>query len=123
MLPPFRLGVGGPVAGGRQYVPWIHLDDEVGALLCCLDDERASGPANLCAPNPVTNGELSRSLGRVLHRPAVLPVPAAALRLMYGEMATLVVTGQRAVPHALQELGYRFRFSELEPALRDVLRG
>ncbi len=122
MLPPFRLGVGGPVAGGRQYVPWIHLDDEVGALLHCLDDELASGPANLCAPNPVTNAELSRALGRALHRPAVVPVPAAALRLMYGEMSTIVVTGQRAVPHRLLELGYSFKFSELEPALRDVLR-
>lgn len=123
MLPPFRLGVGGPVAGGRQWVPWIHLDDAVGALLHCLEDQRASGPVNLTAPNPVTNGELSRTLGRVLHRPAILPVPGLALRLMYGEMAMIVLTGQRALPARLQEQGYSFRYSELEPALRDVLSG
>jgi uncharacterized protein len=121
MLPPFRLGVGGPVAGGRQYVPWIHLDDVVGGLLHCVDQPAASGPINLTAPNPVTNAELSRTLGRVLHRPAVLPVPGAALRLMYGEMAFIVMTGQRVIPARLQELAYSFRYTELEPALRDVL--
>jgi uncharacterized protein len=121
MLPPFRLGIGGPVAGGRQYVPWIHLDDVVGALVHCLNQPPASGPINLTSPNPVTNAELSHTLGQVLHRPAVLPVPGAALRLMYGEMASIVVTGQRVIPARLQELGYSFRYSELEPALRDVL--
>jgi uncharacterized protein len=121
MLPPFRLGVGGPVAGGRQYVPWIHLDDVVGALLCCVDDQRASGPVNVTAPNPATNAELSRALGRVLHRPAVIPVPAVALRLLYGEMAFIVITGQRAVPERLRDLDYPFRHPQLEPALRDVL--
>jgi uncharacterized protein (TIGR01777 family) len=121
MLPPFRLGIGGPVAGGRQWVPWIHLDDVVGALLHCLEDERASGPVNVTAPTPVTNGELSRTLGRVLHRPAILPVPGLALRLMYGEMAMIVLTGQRVLPARLNELGYAFRYSELEPALRNVL--
>lgn len=121
MLPPFRLGVGGPVAGGRQYVPWIHLDDVVGALLHCLEDERADGPINVTSPNPVTNAELSRALGRVLHRPALLPVPGLALRLLYGDMATIVLTGQRALPVRLRALGYRFRHPDLEPALRDVL--
>jgi uncharacterized protein (TIGR01777 family) len=121
MLPPFRLGVGGPVAGGRQYVPWIHLADVVGAIVHLLDDVRATGPVNLSAPNPVTNAELARSLGRVLHRPALLPVPAAALRLLYGEMASIVVTGQRVIPARLDELGYRFSYAEVEPALRDVL--
>jgi uncharacterized protein (TIGR01777 family) len=121
MLPPFRLGVGGPVAGGRQYVPWIHRDDVVGGLLHCVDDERASGPVNLTAPNPATNAELSRALGRVLHRPAVLPVPGLALKLLYGEMAATVLTGQRAVPARLLELGYRFKYSEVEPALREAL--
>jgi uncharacterized protein len=123
MLPPFKLGVGGPVAGGKQYVPWIHLDDVVGAMLRCLDDEAAAGPVNLTAPNPVTNGELSKTLGRVLHRPAILPVPAMALKTLYGEMATIVLTGQRAVPARLDELGYQFRHAELEAALRDVLSG
>jgi uncharacterized protein len=121
MLPFFRLGIGGPVAGGRQYVPWIHLDDVVGGMLFCLDTPEAAGPVNLTAPNPVTNAELSRVLGRVLKRPAVLPVPAAALKLLYGEMAQIVATGQRVVPARLLELGYRFRYPELEAALRDVL--
>jgi uncharacterized protein (TIGR01777 family) len=121
MLLPFRLGVGGPVAGGRQYVPWIHLEDEVGSILCCLDNPRCAGPLNLAAPNPVTNAELSKTLGRVLRRPAVMPVPAMALRLLYGEMASVVIGGQRAVPRALEEAGYRFAFPELEPALRDLL--
>jgi hypothetical protein len=121
MLPFFRLGIGGPVAGGRQYVPWIHLDDVVGAMLFCLGDAQAAGPVNLAAPNPVTNAELSRTLGRVLKRPAVLPVPAIALKLLYGEMAEIVITGQRTVPARLQELGYEFRYPDLEAALRDVL--
>lgn len=121
MLPPFRLGVGGPVAGGRQYVPWIHLDDVVGSMLLCLGDDRAVGPVNLAAPAPATNGQLSKALGRVLHRPAVLPVPGLALRVLYGEMAAIVLTGQRVVPARLQQLGYQFRYTELEPALRNVL--
>jgi uncharacterized protein len=123
MLPPFKLGVGGPVAGGKQYVPWIHLDDVVGAMLRCLDDDAAAGPVNVTAPTPVTNGELSKTLGRVLHRPAILPVPGIALRALYGEMATIVLTGPRAVPTRLGELGYQFRYAELEAALRDVLSG
>lgn len=121
MLPFFRLGIGGPVAGGRQYVPWVHLDDVVGVLLFCLDDPRAAGPVNLTAPAPVTNTDLSRALGRVLGRPAVLPVPALALKLLYGDMAEIVTTGQRAVPAQLERFGYHFRQPELEAALRDVL--
>jgi uncharacterized protein (TIGR01777 family) len=121
MLPPFRLGIGGPVAGGRQYVPWIHLDDVVGAMVRAIDDRRVGGAVNVTAPNPVANAELSRTLGRVLRRPALLPVPAAALRLLYGEMASIVITGQRVVPARLLKLGHEFRFQQLEPALRDVL--
>jgi uncharacterized protein len=121
MLPPFKLGVGGPVAGGKQYVPWIHLDDVVGAMLFCLDNAEARGPINLTAPEPVTNKELSKALGRVLRRPAVAPVPGFAVKLLYGEMAMVVTTGQRAVPKRLQELGYEFRRPELEPALRSTL--
>ena len=121
MLPFFRLGIGGPVAGGRQYVPWIHLDDVVGAMLLCLDDAQASGPVNLAAPNPATNAELSRTLGHVLKRPAVLPVPAVALKVLYGDMAQIVTTGQRLVPARLEQLGYAFRHPELDAALRDVL--
>jgi uncharacterized protein (TIGR01777 family) len=121
MLPPFRLGVGGPVAGGRQYVPWVHLDDVVGAMLFCLDNEVASGPINLSAPEPVTNRELSKALGRVLRRPAIAPVPGLAVKLLYGEMAMVVTTGQQAVPKRLTEIGYEFRRPEVEPALRSTL--
>ncbi|HKF80929.1 MAG TPA: TIGR01777 family oxidoreductase [Thermoleophilaceae bacterium] len=121
MLPPFRLGVGGPVAGGRQYVPWVHLDDVVGAMLFCLDTDGASGPVNVTAPEPVTNKELSKALGRVLHRPAVAPVPALALNLLYGEMAMVVTTGVRAGPRRLREFGYEFRQPDLEAALREAV--
>jgi len=120
MLPPFKLGVGGPVAGGHQYVPWIHTDDVVGALAFTLDTEGASGPVNLTAPEPVTNKELSKTLGRVLKRPAVAPVPALAIKALYGEMAIIVTTGVRAVPKRLQELGYVFRQPDLEAALRSA---
>lgn len=121
MLPPFKAGIGGPVAGGRQYLPWVHLDDVVGALIHALDSDTASGAFNLSAPEPVTNADFSRALGRVLRRPAFAPVPALALKLLYGEMAVIVVTGQRAVPAHLLADGYAFRQPELEPALRDVL--
>jgi uncharacterized protein (TIGR01777 family) len=120
MLPFFKAGIGGPVAGGRQYVPWVHLDDVVGAILFELDTEALSGPVNVTAPEPVTNRELSKTLGRVLRRPAFAPVPALAVRALYGEMAEIVTTGQRAIPGRLTELGYRFREPELEPALRDA---
>ena len=121
MLPFFRLGIGGPVAGGRQYVPWVHLDDVVGAMLFCAGRPEAAGPVNLTAPTPVTNAALSKVLGRVLKRPAFLPVPGLAVKSLYGEMAEIVITGQRAVPARLEQLGYGFRHPDLEPALRDVL--
>ena len=121
MLPFFRAGIGGPVAGGSQYVPWVHIDDVSRALLFCVDDSRAAGPLNLTAPRPVDNAELSRSLGRALHRPALLPVPAFALNVLYGEMAEIVTTGQRVLPARLLELGFEFRHPEVEPALLDVL--
>ena len=122
MLPFFRAGIGGPVAGGRQYVSWVHLEDVVRGLIFSVSESGASGAINLTAPNPVTNAELSRALGRLLNRPAVLPVPALALRTLYGEMADVVLTGQRALPRRLEELGFEFRHPALEPALRDVLK-
>ncbi|HTU31367.1 MAG TPA: TIGR01777 family oxidoreductase [Solirubrobacteraceae bacterium] len=122
MLPFFKLGIGGPVAGGEQYVPWIHLDDVVGGLLHCLDHVDATGAANLTAPDPVTNKRLSSALGSVLKRPAVLPVPGFAVSLLYGQMAELVTGGQRAVPARLQALGYGFTQTDIEDALADVLR-
>ncbi len=121
MLPFFRAGIGGPVAGGRQYVPWVHIDDVVSALLFSVDDERVSGPLNVTAPRPVNNAELSRALGAALHRPALLPVPGFALHLLYGEMGQIVTTGQRALPARLLELGFSFGHPEIGPALKDVL--
>jgi uncharacterized protein (TIGR01777 family) len=123
MLPFFKLGLGGPVAGGRQYVAWVHLDDVARAIVRCLDDEAAQGAVNVTAPNPVTNTELSRALGHVLGRPAVLPVPGMALKLLYGEMSEVVISGHRALPARLRSLGYEFRHPELEAALQDVLSG
>jgi uncharacterized protein len=120
MLPFFKLGIGGPVAGGRQYVPWVHLDDVVGAMVFSLDSEAATGPVNVTAPEPVTNKELAKTLGRVLRRPAFAPVPGLAVRTLYGEMASIVTMGQRAVPRRLLELGYSFRRPDLEEALRSA---
>lgn len=121
MLPPFRAGVGGPVAGGRQYMPWIHLDDIVGIYLAALDGEGWSGPVNGTAPEPVTNADFSKALGRALGRPAVFPVPAFAIRALYGEMAEIVTEGQRAVPARTLEAGYAFQQPELDAALRSAL--
>ena len=121
MLPPFRLGIGGPVASGRQYISWIHTEDLIALVLAPLGDERWSGPINGTAPAPVENREFSKVLGRVLHRPAVLPVPALVLRAMYGEMAQIVTTGARIVPAKALVLGYEFLHPELEEALRSAL--
>jgi uncharacterized protein (TIGR01777 family) len=121
MLPFFRLGIGGPVAGGRQYLPWVHADDVVGLNLAALDDDSWSGPFNAGAPDPPTNRDFSRALGRALHRPAFAPVPGLAVRLLYGEMAEIVTEGQRAVPKRALEHGYAFRHTDLDAALRDAL--
>jgi uncharacterized protein (TIGR01777 family) len=120
MLPFFKLGVGGPVAGGDQYVPWVHLDDVTGAMVAVLEDDAATGPVNLSAPSPATNKELSSALGRVLKRPAFAPVPGFAVKALYGEMAHIVITGQRMLPARLEELGYEFAEPELESALRSA---
>jgi uncharacterized protein (TIGR01777 family) len=122
MLPFFRLALGGPVAGGNQFVPWIHLDDVVGALVRCIDDRALEGPVNLTAPTPVTNHDFSRALGRALGRPAVLPVPGFALRLLYGEMAQVVTTGQRVIPARLEAARYPFEHRDVEEALAALLR-
>jgi uncharacterized protein (TIGR01777 family) len=121
MLPFFKTGVGGPVAGGRQYMPWVHVDDVVGIYLQAIDDGRWSGPVNATAPEPVTNATFSKALGRVLHRPAILPVPAFAIRLLYGEMAEIVTNGQNAVPERTTALGYRHRHPDLDQALKSAL--
>jgi len=121
MLPPFRLGVGGPVAGGHQYISWVHPDDLRGMMLAALEDERWEGPVNATAPEPLRNREFSKILGRVLGRPTLLPVPGAALRLMYGEMAEIVTTGARVMPAKALVLGYEFAYPKLEGALRSAL--
>ena len=121
MLPPFKLGVGGPVAGGRQYVAWIALDDVVGIFLAALGAEAWTGTFNAAAPTAVTNSELSKALGRALHRPAVMPVPGFALRILYGDMAQIVTGGQRMVPARTTERGYRFQYEDLGTALEAAL--
>ena len=108
MLPAFRLGVGGPVAGGYQYMSWIHAQDVVGMMLAALDDERWSGPINATAPEPVQNRDFAKVLGKVLGRPSLLPVPRLALRALYGEMAGIVTTGARVMPAKPLVLGYEF---------------
>ena len=121
MLPPFRAGLGGPVAGGEQYLPWIHADDLTGLYLAALDDERYDGAVNASAPEPVTNRAFSKALGRALHRPAVVPVPGLAIRVLFGEMASIVTGGQRAVPARALALGHRYAHPELDEALRSAL--
>jgi uncharacterized protein len=121
MLLPFKLGAGGPIGDGRQWMPWIHLDDLVGILLFAAEHGDLSGPINAVAPNPVTNRDFARTLGRVLHRPAFLPTPAIALRVLLGEFATVLVASQRVVPAAALAAGYPFRYPELETALRAIV--
>lgn len=121
MLTPFRLGVGGPVAGGGQYLPWIHLEDIVGIYLAALDSTTFSGAINASAPEPVTNGAFSKALGKAIHRPALVPVPGFAIKALYGEMAQLVTEGVRMVPGRAPELGYAFVHPDLDEALRDTL--
>ena len=121
MLPPFRAGAGGPVAGGKQWMPWIHADDLVSLYLAALDRAEWSGPLNGSAPQPVTNRDFSKALGRALHRPAVAPVPRLALKALYGEMEQIVTTGQRAVPIRPLALGFAFAHPELDEALRSAL--
>jgi uncharacterized protein len=122
LLLPFRAGVGGPIASGRQYMSWIHRDDEVALLLWALDRGESSGVYNATSPNPVTNREFAKTLGRVLRRPAIVPVPKAALQAIYGgQFADAVTGGQRVIPRRALDEGFGFRFPDLEPALRDLL--
>jgi uncharacterized protein len=123
LLLPFKLGVGGPIAGGEQYMSWIHIEDLVGLFLWALDDHRVWGVINATAPNPVTNREFSKALGRALHRPAVMPVPKLAVTaLRGGELADAVAGGARVLPRRALDLGYEFRHTELDEALRSALR-
>ena len=121
MLLPFRLLVGGRMGSGRQWVPWVHIADEAAAIRFLIDDPSAQGAFNLTAPAPVTNSEFSRLLGNKLKRPSFTPLPGFVLRLVIGEMATVVLDGQRAVPRRLLEAGFKFRFTEADSALSDLL--
>lgn len=120
MLPPFKAFVGGPIGSGRQWVPWIHIADEVSAILFCIDRD-LSGPVNLVAPGVVTMKDFAAALGRALHRPSLFNVPGGPLKLILGEFAAVLLEGQRAVPKKLVEAGFQFRFPDLDSALRDLL--
>jgi uncharacterized protein (TIGR01777 family) len=122
LLPAFRWGLGGRLGSGRQWWPWIHIEDLAAAAVFCLETERLHGPVNASAPEIVRMGELARTLGQVMGRPSALPVPAFALRLLFGEMAeTLILGGARMSPAKLLAARFPYRFPELEPALRDLL--
>lgn len=120
MVPPFKLGLGGPIGNGRQYLAWIHIDDMVNGILWLLDNA-LRGPFNMVSPYPVRNEQFAHALGHALHRPAVLRAPATAVRLLMGESSVLVLGGQRALPKRLEDAGFTFRWYDLEEALGDVL--
>ena len=118
--PLFRLGLGGKLGNGKQYMPWIHRDDIVGMIRFLIEHEELQGPFNASAPNPVTNAEFTRALGQALNRPAVLPAPALALKLVFGEMSRLLLTGARMRPVRFEQAGYTFRFEQLDQALASI---
>ncbi|WP_369959915.1 TIGR01777 family oxidoreductase [Pseudomonas benzenivorans] len=121
LLLPFKLGLGGPLGDGRQWMPWIHLADQIALIDFLMLQQQASGPYNACAPQPVRNAEFASALGRALHRPAILPAPAFVLRVTLGELSGLLLGGQRALPVRLGEAGFAFRFTDLDAALEDIL--
>lgn len=122
LLLPFRLGLGGPIGNGRQWMPWIHLQDEIGLIDFLLQRDDARGPYNACAPQPARNRDFARALGRALRRPALLPVPGPLLRLGLGELSGLLLGGQKALPQRALADGYVFRFTDLDSALADLLK-
>ncbi|MFO7763553.1 MAG: TIGR01777 family oxidoreductase [Wenzhouxiangellaceae bacterium] len=122
-LTPFKLGVGGRLGDGKQYMPWIHREDMVRILIFLLEHDALSGPFNASAPNPVTNEEFTRTLADQLNRPAVLPAPAIALKMAFGEMSRLLLTGAKMLPKRLEEAGFEFRYRQLDAALEDILGG
>jgi len=123
LLLPFKLGLGGPIAGGEQFMSWVQLDDEIALILWALDNNEVSGVINATAPNPVTNREFSKALGRALHRPAVMPVPKLAVAAARGgELAEIVAGGARVMPRRALDLGFEFKYSEIDPALEAALR-
>ena len=121
MLLPFKTGVGGPVGSGNQYVPWIHLHDLVEMFIRAMEDDTFRGPLNATAPNPVPFSDFAKALGKQLHRPAILPAPEFALRLLFGDAAQVLVEGQRAIPVSASNNGFEFTFESIEAALKDIL--
>jgi len=121
MLPAFRLGIGGRIGSGRQWMSWIHIADAVDLILLALSNSTLKGPVNTTSPQPVTNLEFTRVLAAALHRPAIFPVPEAALKLLFGEMASMLLGSQRVLPKAAEAAGFRFRYAELRPALEEIL--
>jgi len=122
MLPAFRMGVGGPLGNGRQWFPWIHLDDVIAAIDFLMNDQTARGPFNFCAPEPVTNRQLARGLGRALKRPSFFPAPAPLMRLLLGEFSGVLLGSQRARPERLIDGGFAFRYPTLELALKAIMQ-
>jgi uncharacterized protein len=123
MLPPFKLGLGGPLGSGTQWVSWVHIDDLISLFLFILENPKANGVFNGTAPQPVTMKELAHSLGRALHRPAIFPVPAPILRLALGEVADILLTGQYVEPRRATEAGFKFQFRDVDSALNNILKG
>ncbi len=121
MLTPFKMFVGGPIGNGRQWMSWIHHEDMTGLFLLALDNPQANGPLNGTAPNPVTNREFSKALGRALHRPSFLPAPVFGMRLLLGQVAQVVATGQRVLPQVPLQLGHAFKFPTIDAALAEIL--
>jgi uncharacterized protein (TIGR01777 family) len=121
MLLPFKLFMGGPIGGGNQYIPWIHIQDQVDAIRYLATEENATGPYNLTAPNPVTNRDFSKIAGRVLRRPNWIPLPGFVLKLALGEKSTLILDGQRAIPQRLNEAEFKFKFEFLDKTLHDLV--
>ena len=120
LLLPFKMALGGPIGNGRQWMPWIHIDDQIALIDFLLHQKNASGPYNACAPKPVRNSEFAKTLGAVLHRPAFMPMPALALKVCLGELSLLLLGGQKAMPVRLLEAGFTFRFTDLRAALDDL---
>ena len=121
MLTPFKLGAGGPLGNGRQWMPWIHVDDLARLYLHAADTDAVRGPMNAVAPNPVTNSEFTKALGRAVHRPAFMPAPYFGLRLLFGEFAKVLFASQRVIPKVALETGFRFEFPEIGPALQQII--
>ena len=121
LVPPFKMGMGGPIGNGRQWMPWVHIEDQIALIDFLMNRDDARGPYNACAPSPARNRDFAKTLASVLHRPSFMPIPAVALRVLLGELSILLLGGQRARPDRLQEAGFTFRFTDLRAALENLL--